>query len=132
MAHAAPSHFAATPPDHDGFRSPRSVPAASGGLDATQGLASTSLAGSSSSSNVIQNTNIYYGPVHQVKNAKNVSMGPNYGTINQDSGADELEEEYYLAALDSGLYHLPPPPSDAHTSTPPAPIVMILGAFHAD
>ncbi|KAF5342291.1 hypothetical protein D9611_002114 [Ephemerocybe angulata] len=106
MAHASPSHFAATPPDHDGFRSPRSVPAASGGLDATQGLASTSPAGSSSSSNLIQNTSIYYGPVHQVKKAKNVSMGPNHGTINQDSGPGELEEQSYLAALDFLSKHM--------------------------
>ncbi|KAF6755320.1 hypothetical protein DFP72DRAFT_1121794 [Ephemerocybe angulata] len=102
MAHVRPTksaaNSAATPLDHDKFRAPR-VPKASRSLDATQGLASTSSGGSRSNTNVIQSTNNYYGPVHQVKRATNVTMGPNHGTIIQDSGAGELDEQSYLAAL---------------------------------
>ncbi|KAF6765846.1 hypothetical protein DFP72DRAFT_207595 [Ephemerocybe angulata] len=107
MAHVPlPTHLAATALDHDELRTPRSVPEASGSLNTAQGLASTSSGGSSSSTNVIQSTNNYYGPVHQVKSATNVTMGPNYGTIIQDSGAGELEEQSYLAALDFLSKHM--------------------------
>ncbi|KAF6765848.1 hypothetical protein DFP72DRAFT_1162575 [Ephemerocybe angulata] len=94
------ANSATTPLDRDEFRAPNSVPTASGSLDATQGLASTSSGGSSSSLNVIHNSN-YFGPVtmNKIKSARNVSMGPNHGIINQNSGAGELEEESYLAAL---------------------------------
>ncbi|KAF6755309.1 hypothetical protein DFP72DRAFT_1169581 [Ephemerocybe angulata] len=109
MAHVPlPTHLAATALDHDEFRTPRSAPEASESLDATQGLTSTLSGGSSSSTNVIQSTNNYYGPVHQVKSATNVTMGPNHGTIIQDSGsgAGELEEQSYLAALDFLSKHM--------------------------
>ncbi|KAF5342234.1 hypothetical protein D9611_002096 [Ephemerocybe angulata] len=94
MAHVLPTHIAATALDHDEFSTPRSAPEASGGLDVTRGMASTSPEGTSPSLNVIHNTNYF------VRSASGVSMGPNHGTINQNSGAGELEEESYLAALD--------------------------------
>ncbi|KAF6755311.1 hypothetical protein DFP72DRAFT_1121748 [Ephemerocybe angulata] len=100
MAHVLPTTLVATPLDHEELRTPRSVPEASGSLHTAQELASTSPEGTSPSLNVIHNTN-YFGPVtmNKIKSARNVSMGPNHGIINQNSGAGELEEESYLAAL---------------------------------
>ncbi|KAF6765851.1 hypothetical protein DFP72DRAFT_1162577 [Ephemerocybe angulata] len=104
MANAAPSRSATIPVDYDGTSSPRSLPAASGGLDTSQGLASISPEGTSQ--NFINN--YFAGPVamNKVKSATNVSMGSNDGTINQNSGASELEEESYLAALDFLSKHM--------------------------
>ncbi|KAF5341776.1 hypothetical protein D9611_002102 [Ephemerocybe angulata] len=106
MAHLLPTNLVATALDHDELRTPGSVPEASGSLNTAQELTSTSPEGTSPSLNVIHNTN-YFGPVmNKINSAGNVSMGPNHGTINQDSGASVLEEESYLAALDFLSKHM--------------------------
>ncbi|KAF5341779.1 hypothetical protein D9611_002107 [Ephemerocybe angulata] len=104
MAHVPPTHLSATPLDR--FGAPPSLPEAGEGLDRVQAMALTSPAETSLSGNVTHNTN-YFGPVaiNMVKRANNVSMGSNYGTINQNSGAGELEESY-LAALDFLSKHM--------------------------
>ncbi|KAF6755328.1 hypothetical protein DFP72DRAFT_1121817 [Ephemerocybe angulata] len=102
MAHVPPTksaaNSAATSLDHNEFSASSSLPEARRSLDA---LASTSPAGTNPSLNIIHNTTNYF-----VKSAKNVSMGPNHGTINQNSGSGELEEESYLAALDFLSRHM--------------------------
>ncbi|KAF5342227.1 hypothetical protein D9611_002099 [Ephemerocybe angulata] len=101
MAHVPPNNSPTASLDHDEFSASSTVPEGRRSLGIAQGLASTSPADASPSLNIIHNTSNYF-----VKSAKNVSMGSNHGTINQNSGAGELEEESYLAALDFLSKHM--------------------------